>query len=75
MLLEEPTRFKWLNAIAQQLGITSFKKKKVNKTILLIDEVDVFFEKDFFGQLYRPAIRLYDQTIRDLLLLVWKKVR
>ena len=75
MLLEEPTRFKWLNSIAKQLGTTSFKKKNRNKTILLIDEADVFFESDFYGQLYRPAIRLHDNSIRDLLFLIWKKVR
>lgn len=48
-------------------GITQFARKIANifnesktkqNSILLVDEVDVFFEKEYFGELYRPAIRL-----------------
>ena len=75
MILEEPSHFKWANEIFIHFGITRFKKKNKKKTILLIDEADVFFDSDFYGQLYRPAIRLHDNSIRDLLFLIWKKVR
>ena len=45
----------------------SFTREK----ILLIDEVDVFFNKDFYGNLYRPLARLVDPTITALIHYVW----
>jgi hypothetical protein len=45
----------------------SFAREK----ILLIDEVDVFFNKDFYGNLYRPLARLAHPTIAALINYVW----
>ena len=42
------------------------------KKVLLIDEVDVFFNKDFYGSAYRPLAKLADPTITELLDTVWK---
>jgi hypothetical protein len=38
----------------------ALEKNKIlkNPTILLIDEVDVFFDSNFFGQSYCPAMSL-----------------
>ena len=41
--------------------------------ILLIDEVDVFFGKDFYGELYTPNAILKDQTIFELLQYIWRE--
>ena len=35
-------------------------KIKENPTILVIDEVDVFFDDNFFGSTYCPGIKLRD---------------
>ncbi|CAF1185261.1 unnamed protein product [Adineta steineri] len=39
--------------------------------ILLIDEVDVFFSQDFYGNLYTPSASLRDPTITSLINYVW----
>lgn len=39
--------------------------------ILLIDEVDVFFNKDFYGNMYRPLAKLKDATVARLIQYVW----
>ena len=41
--------------------------------VLLIDEVDVFFSKDFYGNYYRPSLDLRDKTITDLITFIWKE--
>ena len=38
---------------------------------LLIDEVDVFFSKDFYGNTYSPLASLRDPTISDLIRFAW----
>ena len=38
--------------------LKSFMTTSPRKKILLIDEVDVFFAKDFFGQYYAPSINI-----------------
>jgi hypothetical protein len=40
--------------------------------ILLIDEVDVFFSKDFYGNLYKPLARLTDSSITALINYIWE---
>ena len=40
--------------------------------VLLIDEVDVFFSKDFFGNTYLPEATLKDQTVIALLDVIWR---
>ncbi|CAF4449380.1 unnamed protein product [Rotaria sp. Silwood2] len=39
--------------------------------ILLIDEVDVFFSRDFYGNIYTPAATLKDSTITSLVNCIW----
>ncbi|KAL7553099.1 hypothetical protein ACHAWF_018746 [Thalassiosira exigua] len=39
--------------------------------VLLIDEVDMFFQKDFYGGTYRSAGSLFDQSIENLLKYIW----
>jgi len=46
-------------------------KQKNEINILLIDEVDVFFSKDFFGNIYSPSIKLKDPSISKLLDKLW----
>ncbi len=41
--------------------------------ILLIDEVDVFFSKEFYGKVYTPSATLSDTTIQNLTDLIWKE--
>jgi hypothetical protein len=45
---------------------------KDHPKILLIDEVDVFFSKDFYGEAYTPGLRLQDPTIKDLTDAIWQ---
>jgi hypothetical protein len=39
--------------------------------ILLIDEVDVFFSREFYGNVYTPSSSLRDPTITSLVNLIW----
>lgn len=41
--------------------------------ILLIDEVDVFFQEGFYGSIYAPSASLEDTTISNLLDLIWNE--
>ncbi|CAF4742661.1 unnamed protein product, partial [Rotaria sp. Silwood2] len=41
--------------------------------ILLIDEVDVFFNKDFYGNVYTPSTTLRDPTITSLINFIWRE--
>ncbi|ETO36876.1 hypothetical protein RFI_00186, partial [Reticulomyxa filosa] len=59
--------------------ILSDNEKKSNEVeqvirskILLIDEVDVFFNKDFYGSCYSPAVTLRHDTITKLIDFIWK---
>jgi hypothetical protein len=45
---------------------------KRSKKILIIDEADVFFNENFFGQLYCPSLTLDDEEIKNLIEFVWK---
>ncbi|CAF0753965.1 unnamed protein product [Brachionus calyciflorus] len=49
---------------------TSFNNRP---KILLIDEVDVFFSKDFYGNDYKPVTNLTDSTISNLIDFIWSK--
>jgi hypothetical protein len=49
-------------------------KIRENPTILIVDEVDVFFDDNFFGNLYCPGIKLKDLTVTKFLEYVWQKV-
>ena len=39
--------------------------------ILLIDEVDVFFSKELFGNTYRALSNIKDETITQLIEYIW----
>jgi hypothetical protein len=41
------------------------------RRILLVDEVDVFFAKDFFGKYYTPSTNIKHKLIEDLTTFVW----
>jgi hypothetical protein len=46
-----------------------------NPTILVIDEVDVFFEDSLFGSSYCPAISLRSPAVTNFLEVVWREVQ
>jgi hypothetical protein len=48
------------------------KSKEEREKILLIDEVDVFFNQDFYGNIYTPLARLNDITINNLTDYIWR---
>ena len=48
------------------------KQKTNRQKILLIDEVDVFFKKDFYGNIYTPSACLKDDTITELITYIWE---
>jgi len=45
---------------------------KDRKRALLIDEIDVLFAKEFFGQLYTPSTDISHKCIEDLATFVWQ---
>ncbi|CAF4248425.1 unnamed protein product [Rotaria sp. Silwood2] len=46
-------------------------RKNKRPKILLIDEVDVFFSREFYGNLYTPSASLKDPTITSLVNFIW----
>jgi len=46
--------------------------KRQRPKLLLVDEVDVFFTKDFYGNSYTPLARLKDPLITNLIKFIWK---
>ena len=56
--------------LGKQSGV-QMNKRRNRASILLIDEVDVFFNKDFYGNTYTPGAVLKDATIRQLTDLIW----
>ncbi len=45
--------------------------KAIRERIIIIDEVDVFFSADFYGNFYRPLAELHDETVDNLLSYIW----
>ena len=45
--------------------------KPLRNRILLIDEVDVFFSKEFYGNIYKPYSRLNNLEITTLIKYIW----
>ncbi len=43
--------------------------------MLLIDEIDVFFQKDFFGELYRPEISITSGEVKNLMNYIWREYK
>ena len=46
---------------------------KSRPRIMIVDEVDVFFKKDFYGKLYRPFFLLQDKVVIDLMNWIWQQ--
>jgi hypothetical protein len=50
---------KWVEPLIckdSQLNTMKKKEKNTRAKILLIDEVDVFFSREFYGNIYTPSI-------------------
>jgi hypothetical protein len=43
----------------------------MKKSILLIDEVDVFFDEQFLGEMYFPSVNIARDSVKKLPNLVW----
>lgn len=51
-----------------------FKSRKTARAkVLLIDEADVFFNQDFYGNLYSPSAKLQSKEIFDLANHIWQQ--
>lgn len=55
----------------QQKCVQNYKKYIERERILLIDEIDVFFSKEFFGNTYTSQASLKDPTITALIEHIW----
>jgi hypothetical protein len=53
-----------------------YDRSKVNKNkrlkILLIDEVDVFFSKEFYGNVYMPQAEIREAKVKSLTDYIWR---
>lgn len=49
-------------------------KQDFSKSILLIDEIDVFFSKDFYGQVYTPGFLYKNEKIIEIIKYIYKNV-
>lgn len=38
---------------------------------MVIDEVDIFFDEEFFGNAYAPTLKLNGPIVRKFIKLVW----
>ncbi|CAJ1966718.1 unnamed protein product [Cylindrotheca closterium] len=47
-------------------------ERKVKEEILLVDEVDVFFGQEFYGQTYNQVAQLREPEVSELLQIIWK---
>jgi len=59
--------------IINDSSTASLKEGTRRPKILLIDEVDVFFNKDFYGGLYRPSTKILKPSVSILLDAIWAK--
>lgn len=69
MVNEEKEKF--ISKFRSALGINSNVQEKPLK-ILLIDEIDVLFDKSYYGDTFNLAIELKDPTITALFEFIWK---
>jgi len=61
-----------LNWVSNNWDKTDSSKESLNRPkVLMVDEVDVFFGKDFYGNLYKPLAKLKDPTIIELTNYIW----
>ncbi|RNA38081.1 helicase carboxy-terminal domain [Brachionus plicatilis] len=59
--------------LQKQIFYGTFNKNKDREQVLLIDEVDVFFNEDFLGNFYIPLAKLRHQSISQLLNKIWQE--
>ena len=64
----------YTKAFIEGSSVEDFRKFFTAKRerILLIDEVDVFFSRDFYGATYNPSVILKNKHISAILEFVWK---
>ena len=53
-------------------GSSETKENEERKCILLIDEVDVFFSEEFYGNIYTPAAVIKHDSIEKITDLIWR---
>ena len=61
-----------LNRILKDSPIKTKNKDNVKKRVILIDEVDVFFSKEFFNMSYVPVAKIKHEKVSNLLDYVWE---
>jgi hypothetical protein len=45
--------------------------KKASKSILIIDEADVFINREFLGEVYSPSMNVTGENVNKLLDYIW----
>ena len=60
------------NKASQFTALKLPKESNGQKTILIIDEVDVFFDQSYYGSSYCPSISLKGRQVEEVLKFVWK---
>ena len=79
MVVERPTGI--FNRLTNFFGVNTVafdaENNKItdNPTVLVIDEADVFFNDQFYGRSYCPAIKLKDNSVAKLFELIWKMAK
>lgn len=48
------------------------KKTIITSKILMIDEVDTFLSKDFYGATYNPITRVSIREVTEIIDIIWK---
>jgi len=52
-------------------ALKKWNQPNIDRKILLIDEVDVFFGENFYGRCYSPSTNLASDTAKNLMQYVW----
>ncbi|CAL6025644.1 Conserved_hypothetical protein [Hexamita inflata] len=66
--IRETTRNLILNQPLQNNNVKNHNRER----ILLIDEVDVFFSKEFYGNIYKPMTQVSNNQIKTLIDYIWQ---
>ncbi|CAL6013590.1 Helicase-related_protein [Hexamita inflata] len=66
--IRETTRNLILNQPLQNNNVKNHNRER----ILLIDEVDVFFSKEFYGNVYKPMTQVCNHQIKTLINYIWQ---
>ena len=60
----------WLDSFTNTFG--SLDKQNSSKKILIIDEIDVLFDRNYYGNTFNSSVSLQDESIKKLLTFVWE---